>query len=132
MTIINIKDSEVSELRIRESDLAELIAEKERRFIQKRKALIKSRLKQAGLNQQHLMILLGHRSKTHMSELMNGIRPYTLNDLIIINRLFKIALSDLVPTTIPQSQRERIKKTIEEIGSPNIKLSAKDFDLVAT
>ena len=96
------EESEISATRIKESDLAELIAEKERIFIQRRKGLIKSRLKQYGLNQQHLMILLGHRSKTHMSELMNGLSPFTLNDLIIINRLFKIDLSDLIPTTIPQ------------------------------
>ncbi len=124
------KESEISEIKIRESDLAELIAEKERRFIQRRKELIKHRLKQFGLNQQNLMTLLGHGSKTHMSELMNGISPFTLNDLIIINRLFKIDLSDLVPTTITQNQREKIKKTIQDIGATKIRLSAQDFDLV--
>ena len=116
--------------KIKESDLAELIAEKERQFIQKRKELIKKQLKKLELNQQHLMILLGHTSKTYMSELMNGISPFTLNDLIVINRLLKIDLTDLIPTTIPQKQRVKIKKSIQIIGTNKIKLSADDFDLV--
>jgi hypothetical protein len=66
-------DTAISDSKIRESDLAELIAEKERQFVQKRKGLIKKRLKESGLNQQQLMSLLGHKSKTYMSELMNGI-----------------------------------------------------------
>jgi antitoxin component HigA of HigAB toxin-antitoxin module len=123
-------ETPISESRIRESDLAELIAEKERLFVQKRKGLIKKRLKEYGLNQQQLMSLLGHKSKTYMSELINGISPFTLNDLIIINRLFKIDLADLIPTTISQNQRAKIKKSIQEIGAGRIKLSAEDFDLV--
>ena len=124
-------ESDISASRIRESDLAELIAEKERQFVQKRKGLIKKRLKESGVNQQQLMLLLGHKSKTHMSELINGISPFTLKDLIIINRLFKIDLVDLIPTTISQTQRAKIKKSIQELGTNNIKLSTEDFDLVS-
>ncbi|MEK6152163.1 transcriptional regulator [Flavobacteriaceae bacterium 3-367] len=122
--------SVVSEVKIKESDLAELIAEKERQFVQRRKQLIKIQLKKLELNQQHLMILLGHTSKTYMSELMNGISPFTLNDLVVINRLLKIDLTDLVPITIPQKQRVKIRKSIQVIGTSKIKLSADDFDLV--
>ena len=95
-----------------------------------RRELIKKRLKMSGLNQQQLMLLLGHKSKTYMSELMHGISPFTLKDLIIINRLFKIGLVDLIPTTISQTQRAKIKKSIHELGTNNIKLSTEDFDLV--
>ena len=124
-------ETAINESKIRESDLAELIAEKERQFVQKRKGLIKKRLKESGLNQQQLMLLLGHKSKTYMSELMNGISPFTLNDLIILNRLFKIDLADLIPTTISHNQRARIKKSIQKIGTNKIKLSTEDFDLVS-
>ncbi len=123
-------DSKIGVSQIMESDLAELIAEKERRFIQNRKELIKKELKRHSLNQQDLCVLLNHSSKTYMSELMNGISPFTLNDLIIINRIFKIDLTDLVPTTLPQKQRIKIKKSIKKIGSEKIKLSKDDFDLV--
>jgi len=125
----NWSSSEIDEVKLKESDLAELIAEKERQFIYHRKELIKKQLKKFDLNQQNLMILLGHKSKAHMSELMNGISPFTLNDLIIINRLLKIDLTDLVPTTISHKRRGQIKKSIQVIGAEKIKLSSDDFDL---
>lgn len=126
----NWTDKIVDSLKIKESDLAELIAEKERQFISRRKELIKRNLKKYKLTQQDLMILLGHKSKTYMSELMNGISPFTLNDLIVINRLLKINLSSLIPTTISQKQRVKIRKSIQTIGNNKIKLSSEDFDLV--
>ena len=126
----NWSSSEIDDNKLKESDLSELIAEKERQFIYRRKELIKRQLKKFDLMQKDLMILLGHNSKTHMSELMNGISPFTLNDLIVINRLLKIDLTDLVPTTISQKRRIQIKKSIQVIGTEKIKLSSDDFDLV--
>jgi hypothetical protein len=35
---------------------------------------------------ENLASLLGHKSKTHMLELMNGIKPFILKDLSIKNR----------------------------------------------
>jgi len=126
----NWTDVSVDAIKIKESDLAELIAEKERQFIFQRKGIIKDNLKKFRLTQQDLMILLGHKSKTYMSELMNGISPFTLNDLIVINRLLKVDLSYLIPTTISQKQRVKIRKSIQTIGTTRIKLSAEDFDLL--
>lgn len=123
-------DSEISKHQMVESDIAELVAEKERLFIKNRKELIKKELKKKSLTQQELGLILGHTSKTYMSELMNGISPFTLNDLIIINRLLKIDLANLISTTIPSKQRIRIKKSIKKIGAEKIKLSKEDFDLV--
>src|SRR5688572_27964504 len=74
--------SKISEDKIRESDIAELIAEKERLFLQRRKDLIKTKLKEYDLTQQKLGLLLGHKSKTYISELMSGISPFSLKDLI--------------------------------------------------
>ncbi len=126
----NWSSSTIDDVQIKESDIAELIAEKERQFVFQRKGLIKAKLKKFALNQQDLMTLLGHKSKTHMSELINGIVPFTINDLIVINRLLKIELSKLVPTTISQKRRIQIRKSIQVIGTTKIKLSADDFDLV--
>jgi len=64
-----------------------------------------------------------------MSELMNGINPFTLRDLIIINRLLKIDLTDLVPTFLPQTDRIKIKSSIEKLENPKLKLSQDDFAL---
>lgn len=122
--------SDVSDDKIRESDIAEHIAEKERQFIARRKELIRSRLKKLDLNQQDFGLLLGHQSKSYISELINGIRPFSLRDLIVINRLLKIDLHDLIPTVLPQSDRVKIKSSIEKLGNPKLKLSQDDLALV--
>ena len=50
-----------------------------------------------------------------MSELMNGVSPFSLRDLIVINRLLKIDLTDLVPTFLPQSDRVKIRISIQKL-----------------
>jgi len=119
--------SRISDEKIRESDLAELIAEKERKFIQNRKGLIRKKLKHLSLTQQDLGLVLGHGSKSYMSELMNGLSPFTLKDLIVLNRLLKINLSDLVPIFLPQSDQIKIRTSIEKLDNPKLKLSTDDF-----
>lgn len=121
--------SRITDKKLKESDLAEAIAEKERQFIENRKELIKSKLKRLNLTQQDFGKILGHKSKSYMSELMNGINPFSLRDLIIINRLLKIDLTDLVPTFLPQTDRIKIKSSIEKLENPKLKLSQDDFAL---
>ncbi len=120
-------DSKISDKKLRESDIAELIAEKERLFIQRRKELIRKKLKTTNLTQQDFGKILGHRSKSYISELMNGVSPFSLKDLIVINRLLKIGLTDLVPTFLPQSDRVKIRTTIEKLDNPKLKLSKEDL-----
>lgn len=120
-------DSKISDKRLRESDVAELVAEKERLFIQQRKELIRKQLKNLNLTQQDFGKILGHQSKSYVSELMNGISPFTLKDLIVIHRLLKIDLTDLVPTFLPQSDRIKIRTTIKKLDNPKLKLSKDDL-----
>jgi len=122
-------NSRITDKKIRESDLSEFIADKERQFIQNRKELIRKKLKNLNLTQQDLGKVLGHRSKSYMSELMNGISPFSLKDLIVINRLLKIDLTDLVPVFLPQSDRIRIRTSIQKLDNPKLKLSNDDFAL---
>ncbi len=121
--------SRVSEKKIKENDIAELIAEEERLFLNKRKELIKLKLKHLSLKQQDFGIILGHSSKSYISELMNGIYPFSLKDLIIINRLLKIDLTDLIPTFLPLAERIKIKSSIIKLENPKLKLSHNDFAL---
>ena len=121
-------ENSISDNQIKESDLAEALVQAENDFYQKRKELIKSKLKVAGLTQNDLAKILGHR-KGYMSELINGLRPFSKEDLIIINRLFKIKLEDLIPTFIKQDRAFHIKKTLESLSHNRIKLTKKDFDL---
>lgn len=122
--------SGLSDKKLKESDVAELIAEKERVFIKQRKELIKKELKRLNLTQQDLGSILGHKSKSYISELMNGISPFSLKDLIVLNRLFKIDLIDLIPTFLPQSDQVKIKTSILKLNNPKLKLSKEDFALV--
>jgi antitoxin component HigA of HigAB toxin-antitoxin module len=120
-------ESKITEEKIQESDLAEIIAEKERLFIERRKKLIKAKLKSLNLNQQDLGTILGHNNKSYMSELINGINPLSLRDLIVINRLLKIDLSLLVPNFLSHSESQKIKASIEKLNNPYLKLSKDDF-----
>ncbi|MCD4769886.1 MAG: helix-turn-helix domain-containing protein [Bacteroidales bacterium] len=122
-------DSKITEKEFQESDIAEIIAEKERLFIERRKKIIKSKLKGLNITQQGLGTILGHKSKSYMSEIMNGISPFTLRDLVIINRLLKIDLADLVPTFLPHTERIKIKLSIDKLKNPKLKLSKDDFVL---
>ena len=117
-TDINI----INASKIIESNKAEKIAELERQFIENRKLEIKKKLKMYDLKQENLSTILGHKSKTHMSELMNGIKPFTLRDLIIINQLLKIDMSVLVPVFLSQQDKSHIIEIVKKLNKPKIKL----------
>ena len=112
-------DSIITAEKIEKSDTAEIIAEKERQFLANRKEIIKSKLTEFGINQQDLGVILGH-SKSYISELINGINPFNLKDLIIIHNLFNIKLESLIPTIIPQKESSRIKSSILKINKPKL------------
>lgn len=122
-------DAEISEDKFKESDWAEQTAEKERVFIHNRKKLIKSKLKGLNLSQQEFGVILGHNSKSYMSELINGVRSFSLKDLVVISQLLKINLTDLVPTFLPLKERIKIKTSIKKLDNPKLSLSEDDFTL---
>jgi transcriptional regulator with XRE-family HTH domain len=118
----------ITDDQIKESDLAESLIQAENEFYQKRKNLIKEKLKTFGLNQNDLAKILGHR-KGYTSELINGLRPFSKEDIIILNRLLKIKLDVLIPTFIKQDKALHIKKTLKLLSNKKIKITEKDFDL---
>jgi antitoxin component HigA of HigAB toxin-antitoxin module len=111
-----------------ESEKSERIAELERMFIENRKLTIRRKIKELDLTQENLASILGHKSKTHMSELMNGIKPFTLKDLIIINRLLKIDITLLIPVFLSKEDQTKVKEAVRKLGKPNVRLT--DDDLV--
>lgn len=119
--------NKISESQIEQSDYAEKIVQGESDFINARKKLITSKLKKHGLNQQEFGKILGHNSKSYMSELMNGVVPFTLKDLIVISKLLKINLNKLIPTQIPEEEKTKIANIIKELGKPKLKLDKKEF-----
>ena len=113
---------DITNEQIEKSDLAEHIVEAENKFYSNRKEIIREKLKHSGLNQTDLAKILGHR-KGYTSELINGIRPFSKDDLIIINRLFKIDLENLIPTFIKEEKVIHIRKTLKSIPNNRIRLS---------
>lgn len=103
------------------SEKSERIAEVERTFINNRKLEIKKRLKEFDLSQEHLAEILGHKSKTHMSELINGIKPFTLKDLIIINNILKIELTKLIPAYLSIEDKIKVNQAIKKLDKPKVK-----------
>jgi len=121
------KRSKISNSKLKESEKAEIIALKESDFIESRKRLIRSKLKTLGLNQQEFGKILGHESKSYMSELMNGIVPFTLKDLILISKLLKISLIKLIPTQLDENDKIKIEQKLSSLGNPKIKLNKENF-----
>ena len=112
----------ITDEQIKESDIAEKIIYSENIFIQKRKELIKKKLKQVGLNQKDLAKILGHRPN-YMSELINGVRPFSKDDLVVIHRLFEIDFKELLPPFLKTEIRNHIRTTLGELKNK------KDSDL---
>ncbi|MCF2498682.1 transcriptional regulator [Dyadobacter chenhuakuii] len=103
----------VTEKQVKDSNLAEKLAAREFKFYKQRRELIIQTLKQNGLNQNDLSAILAH-SKSYTSELLNGIRSFSMNDLVIIHKLFKIKLEDLIFTEITPDVELRIRETFEK------------------
>jgi transcriptional regulator with XRE-family HTH domain len=118
----------IDDNKLTESEKSERIAELERLFIENRKLTIRRKIKELDLTQENLASILGHKSKTHMSELMNGIKPFTLKDLIIINRLLKIDITLLIPVFLSKEDQTKVKEAVRKLGKPNVRLT--DDDLV--
>lgn len=112
--------SAITDVKTAESDHYELIAEQERIFLSNRKQLIRAKLKTFDLTQENLGQILGHKSKTHVSELMNGMKPFTLKDLIIINWIFGIDFKYLIPNILPMDEQKKVRIAIQKLNKPKL------------
>ena len=115
---------QIDERKLLESNISEHAAALERVFLENRKKSIRKKLKELALTQENLASILGHKSKTRMSELMNGIKPFTLKDLIIISRLLKIEITLLIPLFLSKEDEIKVKKAVIELDNPKVKLTS--------
>ncbi len=119
----------ISDEQLKESDLAEKIATSENLFIQKRKEIIKQKLEENGLSQQDLAKILGHRPN-YMSELINGVRPFSRDDIVVLHKIFNIDFDILVPPFLKDEVKRHIKTTIGELKKNSIKIKLEDLESV--
>ncbi|PVH25496.1 transcriptional regulator [Sphingobacterium corticibacter] len=112
--------NKIDDNKLAESEKSEAVAEQERVFIENRKQTIRPKLKQLDLTQENLGSILGHKSKTHMSELMNGIKSFTLKDLIVIHTLLKIDIALLIPVFLSVEDQEKIIAVVVKLNKPNV------------
>lgn len=110
----------IADKQLVESDQAEAWIRAENEFHARRKEIIKQSLKEAGLNQNQLALLLGH-GKSYMSELINGLRPFSKEDIVVLNRLFKIPFEELIPTFIRQERAAHIRRTLDSLENEKVK-----------
>ncbi len=122
-------ESEITEEQIKKSDNAEKIINAENIFIQKRKELIKTKLKENGMSQKDLAKLLGHRPN-YMSELMNGVRPFSREDIVVMHRLFGIEFGILIPPFLKNEITNHINNTLNEMKNKSVKLKLDDLEAV--
>jgi len=122
-------DLEITEEQIKESDIAEKIVSAESIFIQKRKQLLKLKIKENNITQKDLAKILGHRPN-YMSELINGIRPFSRDDIVIMSRLFEIEFKDLIPPFLKKEVTNHIKMTLGELRKNKVKLKIQDLEAV--
>jgi len=122
-------ESEITEEQIKESDNAEKIINAENIFIQKRKELIKAKLKENEISQKDLAKILGHRPN-YMSELMNGVRPFSRDDIVVIHRLFGLEFKDLIPPFLKEEVTNHIKMTLGQMKNKRVRLKMNDLETV--
>lgn len=120
-------NAEITDQKVEESDFAVQIAEQENTFNLHRKQAVRTRLKEKGLTQKDLGLILGHTSETYMSELINGINPFILNDLILIHKLLNIDLAQLIPTTLNTRVIGRVVNVISRLNNPKLQVEKRDL-----
>jgi len=118
----------VTDEQVKSSDVAERIVQFQNQFIQQRKALIKGQLKKFGLTQNDLAAILGHR-KNYVSELVNGVRPLSKDDSVVINRVLGIGMSKLIEPIINEEDADRIRGVFRKLNNPKLKLREDDLQL---
>lgn len=110
-------NQELDDEQIIQSNRAELIAEQERKFVQHRKKKIREALAKYNLNQKDLAVLLGHKSKTYISELVNGVCPFTLRDLTIMHHILGLSWEELIPKFLNEKDLNILHQNIASLNN---------------
>lgn len=73
--------------------------------------------------------ILGHR-KNYMSELINGVRPFSNSDIMVMHRLLKISLENLMAPFLREDIVIYIKQIIDELNKPGLGFKKEDIEKI--
>jgi hypothetical protein len=65
-----------------------------------------------------------------MSELMNGVRPFSRDNIVVIHRLFGIDFKDLIPPFLKKEVTNHLKLTLGEMKNKRVSLKINDLEVV--
>lgn len=122
-------ENAITKQQLLENEWAEELAEREQEFLKRRRLIILSKLNEFDLKQKDLGLILGH-NKSYTSELMNGIRAFSMIDLITIHLLFKIELNDLIFTGLTIDEQKRLRASLDKVDSKKFGLEKDSLALV--
>jgi len=122
-------ETEITNIQISKSDTAERLINAENNFIQKRKELIRNNLTENNISQKDLANILGHRPN-YMSELINGVRPFSRDDIVVIHRLFGIEFNNLIPPFLKKEVTNHIKTTLGKLRNKKVRLQINDLETI--
>ena len=122
-------DDAITDQQFEENDRAEIQAEQERQFLNRRKELVNHRLEVLGLKQKDLAALLGH-NKSYTSELLNGVRSFSSNDLALLHQMLRIPLKDLFPSSVSLEVQKRIRATLPRVSNGRYGFKGKTLELI--
>ncbi|MBL0913756.1 MAG: helix-turn-helix domain-containing protein [Bacteroidia bacterium] len=112
---------EVSAAQVKQAEYVEKQVLGREKFISRRRDLIRNALKRFGLKQNDLADLLGHR-KSYTSELVNGVRPFSQEDVILLHLLLGLRLEDLILPLVKESALTRLRTTLARLNRPGLQL----------
>lgn len=118
--------AKITDSQVEDSEKAEIIFILEQKFIEKRKAHIRKKLKEFDMALPDLGLILGY-SESYMSELINGVSQFKLKDLIIIHRILGLSLNILIPTYLQYETRSKVRETIKKLNKPKLGFKKKEL-----
>jgi len=93
--------------------MAKVLSKVEVKFIEARRILIRKKLKKLNITTETLGELVGHSSKSYISDKISGKRPFVVEDYVKLSYILKIDLEDLIPPLISEEEKKHIHDTLK-------------------
>jgi hypothetical protein len=55
---------------------------------------------------------------------VNGVKPFRLTDLLVINLLLKIDIKELIPPFLSEKERTKVRLQLQKLDNPKLRKTA--------